>query len=956
MRKRIRSISCNELLYSDMQYSTNSYAIQFIFKIEKIGNLKEIEKTINNVIKNNIGSNVYLKNNSYYMQDKLVKINNLEVNEEDFYNSDFFREKIDIKKESLKVYYVINKNDNNKYLIFKFLHSVMDGKGCLLFVQNVMNDLKGCELIKCNNFITDKEFIKKKDYYKKSEPKFPMIVNKNSNVIRDYKQRWRIIEIDGYIPAIVAKLSCLLANEFENDTVRMMIPTDIRRYEKNNNYIGNLTLPIFLNVNKKDSYDKVNGDLLYSLKNKMELNIANTSYFGYQYIPKTIRNIFLKLGSNLTQRYNKFSVGALISHLGRINLDEYNNDEVSFTDFVSLPIHQPLGAFSLVILEHSNITKIALTYYENKFSEEYIDYIVNKISSSLNKNIYSFNNTNLMFKENYLEKIEHNLKIQGNSIAVIDEDNTYSYNDLLTNINKFNRLIYDNNIKDKVILYLNRNFNYISAALSCIFNNITFIPIDKATNTERINKIIKESKSDYIISDENIDLGIKVITINNLNILKEKKVKLNYNSDHEVYHIYTSGTTGIPKCVPITNSNLNNYLLWCFDEYQVKRKMVMPLFTSLSVDLTITSTFLPLITAGTIKTFPESFNSNVLKKIVEDKDINVIKCTPTHLSFLLNFKEKFTSKEIFIIGGENLSVELCRKVSDLFNEARLYNEYGPTETTVATIFYLYDSKEDKDSIPIGKPIYNTKVLLYDNKIVKDLNQTGEIIISGDSVFKGYSNIKKDCFIDISGEKYYRTGDLGYIKDGNIYCLGRIDNQVKIYGNRVELDEISNEINKIDAVKDSTILYDDELYAFVIKNRNITVKEIKKHLELLLPSYMIPSKIIFLEEFPIKANGKIDSSKLLTNVEKKDKKVLKYNDKIIEILSSVKSIDSVSKDKTLFNLGLESFDVIVFIQKLIDYYIDSEDEEEFTYAILKNLGTITLKEIEKIIIEYGGILQ
>ena len=152
---------------------------------------------------------------------------------------------------------------------------------------------------------------------------------------------------------------------------------------------------------------------------------------------------------------------------------------------------------------------------------------------------------------------------------------------------------------------------------------------------------------------------------------KRKKITPKYDEAKEVYDIFTSGTTGAPKCIPITNKNLNNYLLWSKDEYATKKPMVAPLFTSLSVDLTITTTILPLLCGGTIKVFPEAFNHSLLNRILKDKDINLIKLTPTHLSFLPENIIDGNEKECFVIGGENLPIEYCESLHRSFKNAKI---------------------------------------------------------------------------------------------------------------------------------------------------------------------------------------------------------------------------------------------------------------------------------------------
>jgi len=952
----IRKASCNEHLYMDMQDLTNSYAIQYLFKIKKLKSKEKLEEAINNVIKNNKGSNVYLKGNKYYLNNKRLKIKEITDDNADIYNLKVFQSKVDYTKESIKVY-IIN-NNGNKYLYFQLLHSVMDGKGCLLFVENVMNYLKQKDLIKCSNNITEKEFVKPLKYNKNNENKLPSIKHPKAKPIKKYITKWKVIELDGYVPSLISKIACILNKEFNNSLVKYMIPTDIRRHNRKDTYIGNLTLPIFLKVKDSDNYQNVNGQLLYSIKNNDELNIKHASYINYEYYPKALRKLVLKQGLNIISKYNKFTVGAIISHLGRIDLQDYSNKHLEVEEFVSLPVQQPLGAFSIVIAEYNNKTKIAISYYENQFEEDYVENLLNNIKTELFNNCYDFNNTSKNFNCNYIEELEQVFDKNKYEIAVEDGNRKYTYSDLEENVKKYLSYFKNKKLKsqDTIILYLDRGFEYISASLACIFSGIIFIPIDKTITKDRLETIIKISNCKDIISEEETP-ELKNYNVSILKKIKQTKaikdIEYKYMEEKVVYKIYTSGTTGIPKCVPITNKNLNNYILWCKDTYKTAKKLVMPLYTSLSVDLTITSTFLPLLCGGTIKAYRELFNPSIFKKIINDSDINVIKGTPTHFSFIPNDK-KVETKEILIIGGEQLTANMCEKLTNVLGEnCSIVNEYGPTETTVGCTYYIYN-KNCKNIVPIGKPIFNTKVLVYDDKVIREENKIGELLVSGDSVFNGYLGIDNNCFVDIDNEKYYKTGDAVYIKDNNLCYVERIDNQVKIRGNRVELDEIKNTINSISGIDDCAVLYKDNIYAYIITNRKLKAEDIKQILRKTLPNYMIPSEIHFLKNLPILPGGKIDKNELLRlNSQRKSNKQIEYNDELSNLLLSIKSDLTIDKEKTLFELGLESFDIINFIQILVEKYLKEEQEEEFVTSLIENINNISLKDVEREILKFGG---
>ena len=250
----IRGVSCNELLYLDMQDVTNSFAIQYVFKIDKIYDLDKIQESINTVAKNNMGSDIFFKHGKWYNRNSKIIVKKLKVNTKDFFNSEFFREKINYKKESIKVYIVEHIVDT--YLVFKFHHSTCDGKGAIIFISNFIRCLNKQKLLVCNNSVSDNKFVKRLNYNCKKIDLSPSVSINASMKVKTFVPTWKIITVDGYHSAIVSKILCILSKEFINESTRFMIPVDILRHDKNNNYIVNLTLPIFLNVSKNDNFQK----------------------------------------------------------------------------------------------------------------------------------------------------------------------------------------------------------------------------------------------------------------------------------------------------------------------------------------------------------------------------------------------------------------------------------------------------------------------------------------------------------------------------------------------------------------------------------------------------------------------------------------------------------------------------------------------------------------------------
>ena len=232
----------------------------------------------------------------------------------------------------------------------------------------------------------------------------------------------------------------------------------------------------------------------------------------------------------------------------------------------------------------------------------------------------------------------------------------------------------------------------------------------------------------------------------------------------------------------------------------------------------------------------------------------------------------------FVFCGEKLFSTTVEKIHENFENAQVINTYGPTESTVM-VTWVEITKEINEkyyeNLPVGEVKWGTKVHLAE----PDKEGKGEIVITGNTVAKGY--FKNDAItnekfgigeVDGKKERSYLTGDLGYFKDGMLFCEGRIDFQVKLHGHRIELEDIDNNLLKNKKIRQATTVpsYEDgkvkSLVSFVVYNEEIekrfeVTKQIKQELKKLVPEYMIPKKIVFLEELPLNNNGKIDKKKL-----------------------------------------------------------------------------------------------
>jgi acyl-CoA synthetase (AMP-forming)/AMP-acid ligase II len=264
--------------------------------------------------------------------------------------------------------------------------------------------------------------------------------------------------------------------------------------------------------------------------------------------------------------------------------------------------------------------------------------------------------------------------------------------------------------------------------------------------------------------------------------------------------LYTSGSTGQPKGVEVTHGSLADYVAWAARRYSDGERLTWPLFTSPAFDLTLTSIFVPLASAGTIVIYPNEVGASalVVRKVFEDNQADVVKLTPSHLALLRDLDLSRSRVRRLIVGGEDLTRAAALAAQSALGGAEVLNEYGPTEATVACMIHRFDPVVDvRPSVPIGRPSDNARIHVLDDRgNPTPRGVAGEICIGGPRVARGYrgrADLTAASFMPdpLGGSgRLYRTGDLArWLPDGTLEFLGRRDTQVKVHGVRVELGEI-----------------------------------------------------------------------------------------------------------------------------------------------------------------------
>ncbi|MCI0486642.1 MAG: amino acid adenylation domain-containing protein, partial [Blastocatellia bacterium] len=362
----------------------------------------------------------------------------------------------------------------------------------------------------------------------------------------------------------------------------------------------------------------------------------------------------------------------------------------------------------------------------------------------------------------------------------------------------------------------------------------------------------------------------------------EEEIDIEIEGENLAYVIYTSGSTGSPKGVMNTHRGITNRLLWMQERYQLNCEDRVLQKTPLSFDVSVWELFWPLIVgARLVMAKPGGHkDTDYLVKTIAGRGITTIHFVPSMLQAFLEEENLDTCKSLkrVICSGEVLSPRLQNRFFACM-AAELHNLYGPTEAAIDVTFWQCDREDKRRTVPIGKPITNTEILL----LCPDLNLVptgvaGQLHIGGQGVARGYLNrpdltaekFIPDAFGKEPGARIYDTGDLArLLDDGNIEYLGRSDHQIKLRGYRIEVSEIEQVLMEHPGVKEAVVVLrefgedDKRLIAyFVTDDRQApTADELQGFLASRLPEYMMPWTIVRLESLPLTTSGKLDRSAL-----------------------------------------------------------------------------------------------
>ncbi|MBD1580777.1 non-ribosomal peptide synthetase [Pseudoalteromonas sp. S16_S37] len=444
----------------------------------------------------------------------------------------------------------------------------------------------------------------------------------------------------------------------------------------------------------------------------------------------------------------------------------------------------------------------------------------------------------------------------------------------------------------RIAVYLDKSPLWVASLLMTQKAGHIFIPIDPKWPAKRIELILRQAQPNLVLCDKHTvsclsDIA-NTLLINDTAFDAQTSEELTGQNAHQAGYLYfTSGSTGEPKGILGRTDSLAHFIRWQSDFVQVGEQDKASMLTSVGFDPVLRDTLLPLCNGATlvIPTHADILlDPQATLKFLADSKVTLVHQVPSIVELWLgqpkrSIVEAFSHIRALMLAGEKLRPELAASIyAQAPEQLTLYNLYGPTETTLARFCYpvpklsLTELKALGATIPVGKPIADSAFLLKQNEQENETQSRGEVVISTEYCSAGYweaEQLKAIAFSDSSQQCDYATGDQGELNSqGDLVILGRLDKQIKINGQRVELAEIELAYERLAEVDKAVVTYHQNaqgvhhICAHLIAPQTLELEQLHRQLAEQLPVYMIPSKVFQHARFELLPNGKSDRMLLL----------------------------------------------------------------------------------------------
>ncbi|MFB6820712.1 amino acid adenylation domain-containing protein [Streptomyces virginiae] len=793
-------------------------------------------------------------------------------------------------------------------LVFSASHALMDGHGALTWVREVFRALRGEPARPALDPDTDAGLLRLLGSTRTRPTPAPPRRSPLGSAGGGHPLRtlWLRRTLTGRRAALTARLAQGLADATRLDT-RVMVPVDLRRHRPGIAATGNLSLPLFLELRPGADWTAAHTLLLTALAGNGELAAGFETSLAP--LPRPVTAALLRTAQAVASRTDRHLASAVVSHLGRLDPADFSGGGFTASTAYALPVHAPMVPLSLVAAETGTATEITLgvrgagpdlaaragrlldTVLAGLAAE---DAVATGPAPRTAHPAPADGPDPEVPELTVVDAFRAQAARTPDAPAIDGPEGVVTYAALDRRSDAVAAGLRSRGVgrEDLVGLVVDRTPAGVAALWGILKAGAAYVPLDPGHPGARIREILQGSAAGVCLTRRHLveDLAPFVpgtlLAVEDLldSPAAEVAVATDVRSGDLAYVVHTSGSTGRPKGVQIEHGSLMGFVRWMTEVCHVTDRTRFGFASSYAFDISCFPLFLPLTAGGTIVLAPGPPSPATLRELVAGHRADTLALTPSHLALLGAAGGDPTPRlRTLLLGGESLTPTAVRSARAAFGaDCRVINGYGPTEATVAVLAHTVDGAESGATVPIGRPGPYARVDLVteDGESIGsgpgDTGRTGEIVVRGTQVARGYlgppDGRPSPFTTGPDGLRAYRTGDLGRrLADGSVEFAGRIDEQVKIAGHRVDPAEVVAALEAHPAVHRAVVVPRRRphstavvLCAYVLPIHPGDPEAggdlggaLRTELTGTLPAYLVPAHVVVIDALPSTVSGKTD---------------------------------------------------------------------------------------------------
>ncbi|MER7678833.1 non-ribosomal peptide synthetase [Streptomyces sp. NPDC096934] len=886
-------------------------------------------------------------------------------------------------------------------LVFRASHGVTDARGLMLWIEDVFRVLRGSEPEGAPSTLSRDEFLRDLDLPGGLPPAarnvaglaWPSPLGRLPR--RPAGTLWRRRSVDGSHPAATAKVAAAMAEVYgPGGEGRFLVPVDLRRHAPGIRSTAWLSQAFVLDVEAGDSWQEVHGRALKALAEGAELAVRTDPRMLRTPLP--LIRMFSSAVGRAAVRKDRYPSLSLVTHLGTHDLASFDAGDFEATSLYALGGTGPGAPPSIDMVESGGRTEVTVTWQDGPGvadrARELLDVVEEALSPRANR-VWAGNDTarEPESHDSVVRRFREQVRRTPDRIALSGPEGPVTYRELSRQADAVAVALRDRGVGPGAVVGLlaDRSVALVAGLWGILRAGACYLPLDAQHPDARLSGLLSDAAAPYCLVQEVhgrravVPEGCERLSLDRLTASSDPAngdepafTDIEVSPDDLVYVIYTSGSTGRPKGVQIEHRSLTHYVDWATREFGVDADTRLPLVTSPSFDVTGTSVFLPLLTGGEVVLMPQEPSHLSLRQLLLTSGATMLNLTPSHLDLIGQLDITPAGYRSVVVVGEQLRVEVAARAQEMFGpRCRIINLYGPTEATIGCTTHTFRAGEDTGiAVPIGVPGDNTRVHLLDagRRFVAP-GDVGEMYLGGVQLARGYlgrPDLDRERFVRLAdGSRVYRTGDLARVMpSGGLEFVGRIDDQVKVRGHRVEPAEVARTLEDHPGVTRAVVIArarrgsgSKALHAYVVTDAGADEHaamsaELASYAAERLPSYMVPATITALPALPYTVSGKVDTKALPDAFPQAqdpegdtrtapEGPVDPVEEAVAEVWARTLGVDrSRLEGRSDFHqLGGDSLSLLTMIAGVCRSVLDAEGEQAFMAELARIAGEPTLDQ-------------